>query len=175
MVHSAHAISLNQKPASRFLSPVVCNRCSSADAKTVSGDVVSSVVLETSGSTPRQKPPPPGLPKPTSPLTSTNSTPPPPPNPLERLCDAANYNSPSIAGEVSGGLTVVRTLTSVLPFNSGRVNFTSQGSADTGSAFDVSVTPASFRVRGKQSQKVTISITPRTDTPLNKYQFGQAS
>jgi hypothetical protein len=37
------------------------------------------------------------------------------------------------------------------------------------------VTPASFRVRGKQSQKVTISITPRTDTPLNKYQFGQAS
>jgi hypothetical protein len=72
-------------------------------------------------------------------------------------------------------VTVVRTLTSVLPTTLGRVTFTAQGAADAGSMFDVAVSPASFRIRGKQSQKVAITVKARADTPLDKYQFGQVS
>jgi hypothetical protein len=53
------------------------------------------------------------------------------------------------------------------------VTFTAQGSADAGSMFDVSVSPAAFKIRGKESRKVTITMKARADTPLDKYQFGQ--
>jgi hypothetical protein len=143
--------------------------------RSVPGDVASPVVLESFNAvvTPQHKPRPPGWPRPSPSPSPRPPQPPPPPPATDRLCDAANFNSPSIAGEVSGGLTVVRTLTSVLPKRLGRVTFTAQGSADAGSLFDVSVSPAAFKVRGKESRKVTISVKARADTPLDKYQFGQ--
>lgn len=91
------------------------------------------------------------------------------------MCDAVQFNGPSIAGQVSGSMVVVRTLTSVLPAHQGRVTFTAQGSADAGSAFDVVVSPTAFKVKGRQSQKVTIAVRARADTPMNVYQFGQVS
>lgn len=84
-----------------------------------------------------------------------------------------NFNGPWISGQASVSLTVTRTLTSVLPAKEGRVTFTATGAPDSGSVFDVTVLPVALKLKGKESQKVTITVKARAGTPLNKYQFGQ--
>jgi P pilus assembly chaperone PapD len=53
--------------------------------------------------------------------------------------------------------------------------FPAQGTPDPGSQFDVVVAPAVVRLKGGESQKVTITIKPRPGTPPNEYQFGEVS
>ena len=93
----------------------------------------------------------------------------------DRPCDAYSFNGPYISGAASGSLTVTRVLTSVVPSKEGRLPFTAQGAADPGSQFDVMVAPASMRLRGGESQKVTITVKPRAGTPPSVYQFGEVS
>lgn len=93
-------------------------------------------------------------------------------------CSARNINFPWVsAKEVFGVLTVQRTLTSVLPHSHGKVTFTASGSADPGSSFDVEISPKRFDIGtgeyGKHQQTVTITITPKRNTPSSVYQFGQ--
>lgn len=64
-------------------------------------------------------------------------------------------------------------LTPVVSAREGRVTFTAQGSADADRNFDVVVVPASFRTRGRQSQRVSITVKAKSDTPMSKHQFGQ--
>lgn len=93
----------------------------------------------------------------------------------DRPCDAYNFNGPYISGAATGSLTVTRVLTSVVASKEGRLAFTAQGAPDPGSQFDVVVAPAAVRLRGGESQKVTITVKPRSGTPPNEYQFGEVS
>jgi hypothetical protein len=116
----------------------------------------------------RKKPPRPGRP-PSSPSPPAH----PEPKPPSRRCDALNFNGPWISGEASVSLTVVRKVTSVLAPKEGWVTFTAEGLPDAGSAFEVVVLPASFKMKGGRSQEVVITVKARAGTPLRQYQFGQ--
>jgi len=97
-------------------------------------------------------------------------------------CSANNINFPWVSDEETLGVfKVQRTLMSVLPHSHGKVTFTASGSADPNSSFDVQISPKRFDIGtgdyGKHQQAVTITITPKQNTPLSDKkpvpQFGQ--
>ena len=83
------------------------------------------------------------------------------------LTDPSDFNSPSIAvGDLAGAQTVTRTVTNVGEKTSRyRVSVTGL------SGFDVSVSPATFKLEPRHKQKIEITVT-RTSAALNEYAGG---
>lgn len=159
--------------AVQLLCPPRCaveSRARSAESAANEGDQQAQQVVPSWHKPPKYPPDNGGSPPS---LISPPSGPPPGPTAPEQPCNAYNFNGPWISGDISTSITVFRTLTSVVSAREGRVTFTAQGSADAGSSFEVVVVPASFRTRGRQSQRVSITVRAKSDTPMGKHQFGQ--
>jgi hypothetical protein len=82
--------------------------------------------------------------------------------------DPSGFNSPSIAiGSLAGAQTVTRTVTNVGE-RTGRYRVSVTGL----DGFDVSVSPATFRLEPREKQTLTITITRTDAAPLNVYGGG---